>query len=290
MRRRRQRRKTTTAPPQPRLPSRWAAPDFEGTICPGDDDYFRFTLTSPSTVQILLVIGDAEQDLDLWLYDAMGTQLDESRGILSEERIDASLAAGDYVVRVDGFRGDSTNYLGEVTATMATTCASSSECPITEVCSASGCVPRSCTSNEMCPTNHQCPTAGPAGAPRECGVTCQFNRDCRSGEACKWYPEGRFCARRGDEPNGDACASANDCGGQRACIPWPGGTCARAGCTSNSNCENGTHCVDSGLGYRGVRIIVRALGLHLPVRRGVRLPRFAGSRYDQPRGLRTRIS
>jgi len=225
--------------------------DFDGTVCPGDDDWFRFDVGEPSLVSALLVIEEAGEDLDLWLYDDTGTSVASSRGTTDTEELEAMLTdPGAYYLRVDGYLEASSAYIGEVTLTAATTCASSSECPSDEVCGAAGCEARACTGAGTCPADHECPTAGPGDAASECGETCRVNADCRSSEACKWVPEGRYCERRGSGGNGEACETFADCGGQRACVPWIGGTCARAGCTSNGDCESGTACVESGLGYR----------------------------------------
>jgi hypothetical protein len=44
--------------------------------------------------------------------------------------------------------------------------------------------------------------------------------------------------------NGEACESFDDCIGERACIDWPEGYCARSGCTSDADCEGDTFCSD----------------------------------------------
>ncbi|MBX3250317.1 MAG: PPC domain-containing protein [Myxococcales bacterium] len=105
-----------------------------------------------------------------------------------------------------------------------------------------------------CPDAHLCPAAGPAAQPSECGATCTANSGCRSTETCKWFREGRYCGRRGAGANGDACATFADCGGQRACAPWPSGTCARLGCRTSADCEAGTHCIERA----GLRICAKA--------------------------------
>lgn len=77
----------------------------------------------------------------------------------------------------------------------------------------------------------------------ECGKTCTGDSDCRVFESCKRFPEGRVCARRGTGDVGDSCTRFLSCGDQRACLPWSGGYCARAGCIANVQCETGSFCV-----------------------------------------------
>lgn len=224
--------------------------DFEGTICPNDDDWMRFEVTEPSRLEATLVIDDSEADLDLWVYGPAGEVVASARTFSDEESISELLTnPGSYTLRVDGIAGDTSDYIGELTLMPASTCASSQECPIDQVCSSGGCIARGCTeASPMCPADHACPNFGTTSA-WECGASCAVNRDCRPGEACKWTGSGRYCLRRGSGANGDACSSAADCGGQRGCIAWAGGTCGRQGCMGNSDCESGTQCIPTGLGY-----------------------------------------
>jgi hypothetical protein len=126
------------------------------------------------------------------------------------------------------------------------TCTTTMDCPLDTVCNAS-CVADTCIAEGDCPSNHGCPIAGPAAAPRHCGAACNDPADCRAGEQCKSFASGRFCARGGTRPTGNACTSVADCAGEAACLDWPGGYCAEAGCTDNTDCVAGTWCVD-GLG------------------------------------------
>ncbi|MCA9612020.1 MAG: PPC domain-containing protein, partial [Myxococcales bacterium] len=168
---------------------------FEGRICPRDADWYSFTVAGPSRVEVLLLIDSADQDLDLELLNPSGVQVGSSRGIDAEESIDVRVTdAGRYTVRVYGVGSDSSPYLGEVTVTEESTCTTSADCPLDRVCNAGACVPRAC-SGATCPTNHACPTAGPSATPSECGASCTANSGCRSGEACKWLVEGRYCGR-----------------------------------------------------------------------------------------------
>ncbi|MAQ15504.1 MAG: hypothetical protein CMN30_12000 [Sandaracinus sp.] len=213
-----------------------------GMLCPSDPDWYRFSVSGPTRIVADMVIGSSGQDLDMELRGPTGTLIASSRGVTDTETIDARVnASGTYAIGVLGYLQDSSDYLLDVTLTAESGCTSDTECAITEVCSAGSCVDRSCTVGSSCPMG-PCPTPGP-GTASECGAPCSVNSDCRSGETCKWLPEGRFCAQRGSGGNGDACTDFTDCGGQRACVDWPGGTCARAGCSSNSDCETDTFCV-----------------------------------------------
>lgn len=232
-----------------RATSRPAATDgtFDGTICPSDDDYIGVSVAGPSTIDATIVFTPSMGDLDLELLDPSGAVIAFSRGATDTESITKDVTdAGAYTLRVYGFRDSRGDYLGDVQVMTRTTCATSAECPSDQVCDGSGCVPRSCSSASTCPSGMGCPTAGPAPATSECGESCTVNSECRSVEACKRFATGRFCGRRGAGQNGDACADFTACGGQRACMPWPGGYCARAGCATNADCEAGTFCVDQG--------------------------------------------
>lgn len=217
---------------------------FEGTVCPGDDDYIALTIAGASMVDVEILFDSGIGDLDLELQGPDGTRIRASTGVGDTEMISAMVsAAGTYYVRIYGFSMAANTYLGEVTVTPLTTCTSTSTCATGQVCDAGVCRSDTCTSTAMCPSMHVCPTYGPASAARHCGQTCTVNGDCRSTEACKWFPEGRACGIRGSGANGAACADATTCGGQRSCLPWSGGYCARAGCSTNSDCESGTFCV-----------------------------------------------
>ncbi len=226
---------------------RLSGTDFDGSICPGDDDFLRFRVDGPSRVSALITFDTGVGDLDLELYGPSGSVVGSSRGTGDTESVDVDVTeAGDYVIRVYGFRDAAGDYLGEITVTATSGCASSAECPSSEVCDAGSCVDDSCTSTATCPSGHVCPVAGPGTPTSHCGTSCSVNSDCRSYEACKWFSEGRYCGRRGSGLNGDVCATFADCGGQRACLPLPNGYCARVGCSANTDCESGTYCVPVG--------------------------------------------
>ncbi|MEM9195603.1 MAG: PPC domain-containing protein, partial [Myxococcota bacterium] len=222
--------------------------DFDGTICPGDDDYVSLMVAGPSTIAADLVFDPAIGDLDFELYSPAGSVIAFSRGMTGTESINHTVAdPGTYTLRVFGFSDAAGDYLGEATVTAsAGGCMTSNDCPTDDACFSGACMSRSCTQPTDCPTGEVCPAPGPTAPVSECGMSCGVNRDCRSAEACKRFPEGRYCARRGSGQNGDACTTFADCGGQRACLPYTDGYCARAGCTSNSDCESGTFCITIG--------------------------------------------
>jgi hypothetical protein len=214
--------------------------DFDGTICPGDADFIRFNVSSPGSVNVVLVLDDAIGDLDLKLFGPRGTLVGRSTTTTSLEEIDVTVTeTGTYTIQVYGYLEGSGPYIGMVTTTsgggMCTS--TTTDCPLGQVCATSMCRDGTCTSDGMCPTGHACPAPGPSAGARLCSLACTVNSDCRSSEACKRLPEGRYCYARGMGQNGDACTRHADCGGQRACASLPGGYCARVGCTSNTDCE-----------------------------------------------------
>jgi hypothetical protein len=220
---------------------------FDGTICPGDDDYVRFNVATPTGVAITLVFDDDMGDLDLELYGPSGTIVGSSRGVTDEESIELDLfQTGNYTVRVYGYGSGFGDYLGEVRFTSFSGCVSSSECSSGEVCDTGSCGSDACTFDTDCPTGHVCPEPGPTGTVSHCGQECRVNSECKASEACKWFAEGRYCGARGSGLNGVSCGTFDDCGGQRTCLDWPGGYCARAGCTRNADCETDTYCVNQG--------------------------------------------
>ncbi|MFT5357009.1 MAG: hypothetical protein ACI9KE_004239 [Polyangiales bacterium] len=220
-----------------------------GSVCPGDIDYFSFSVTSPAQLDITLNIVTAGEDLDVRLLSPGGTTIATSIARGSMETISQRVTeAGTYMVAIDGFQMDTSNYMLTVDEAMTSGCATSLECPLDQVCSDDGtCTSRVCQFTFSCPANYGCPTPGP-GTESECGSPCARNGDCRALEACKWFPQGRFCAKRGGGSDGDTCSDFSDCGGQSSCLDWPGGLCARAGCTSNSDCATGSFCFEDNTG------------------------------------------
>ena len=222
--------------------------NYSGTICPGNRDWFSFFVRHRSEIRVTLSMD--EGDLDLNLHRPDGSRLATSAKAIGTEQIDAiATEPGTYAIQVYSLRNHTSDYQGMIQITELDTCSNSRECPISQVCDGTECVDRVCDHTRPCPADHRCPDAGPSPFPSECGQTCSIARDCRPSESCKWFPEGRSCERSGDGRIGDACTTFSDCAGRYACVPWPGGTCAPIGCTSNAECTAESNCVDSGRGY-----------------------------------------
>ncbi len=220
----------------------------DGRLCPRDDDWVEIPMSGAGTIDVFLVFSHADGDIDIALYDPAGTRIAAAVSTTDDETLSVDVAGGGtYTLRIYGIalRGV-VEYAGEITRTLGSMCAVTRDCPLDTVCDAGMCRADACASIADCPPMHGCPNAGPVPAGSRCGAACSVNADCRSSEACKWFAEGRFCARRGSGQNGDGCASFAQCGGQRACVDWAGGYCARAGCTDNGSCESGTYCVTEG--------------------------------------------
>jgi hypothetical protein len=226
---------------------RLSGTDFEGTICPGNEDFIAVSVAGASTLRAEILFDSGIGDLDLEVQGPDGARLGVSAGVGDSEVVEVRVpGAGTYYVRVYGFSSAANTYVGEVRLTPLETCTSTLGCPTGQVCDGGACRSDVCTSTASCPAQHVCPTYGPGAATRRCGATCAVNSECRSTEACKWFPEGRACGLRGGGANGAACVDATACGGQRACLAWRGGYCARAGCRGNADCESGTFCVAVG--------------------------------------------
>lgn len=221
---------------------------FEGIVCPADDDWVAIPMNGPGRIQALVTFDHAAGDIDLQLYDPAGTRIASSLGIGDDEFIDVSVSGGGtYALRIFGWgEGNPEGYLGEITRTVGAACGSTADCPLGTVCRSGSCGPAACTSSGDCPPDHSCPSALPPGAEAQCAAACTVNRDCRDREACKRFVSGRGCGATGSGANGASCTSSSDCGGQRTCLDWPGGYCARASCTTNDDCETGTWCIERG--------------------------------------------
>lgn len=230
---------------------------FEGTLCAPDEDWFRFEVDGPGTVEVLVVYDAADgMDLDLELYGPDGGFLvaawndDPSE----ESLVHAVSVAGTYRLRVVPYAAGSGSYLGAVTLGEPAECSSTLDCALFSVCSSGGqCVSDQCSGPGDCPSQHLCTPGGPGLAVGFCTLGCTSNAQCRDGEACKWFANGtRGCGQKGGALNGAACTFFEECGGQRDCFAWPGGYCARAGCTSNADCESDTFCMPGSGGQPNV--------------------------------------
>jgi len=221
-----------------------------GQVCPGDDDYVAIPMTGPGTIEVLVAFTHADGDLDLELYDPSGARIATAPSGTDDESLTEDVAGGGtYALRIYGFSGAANSYEGLIIRTEGAGCSGTSDCPLDTVCDGGSCQDDACTGMSDCPSMHSCVATGPAPAGRICAAECSANGDCRSGEACKWTVDGRGCGRTGSGQNGESCATLADCGGQRTCFDWPGGYCARVGCTDTSDCEQPeTTCLDVGGG------------------------------------------
>ena len=232
-------------PDDTRLTARTGSASFDGTVCPRNDDWLSFVVATASTLTATIVF-DAGADLDLELYGPDGAVLGASRGVSDTETFTVDVSPGVLALRVFGYAGATSAYVGEVSLVARTSCTTTLGCSAGQVCNGSVCVDATCSSASTCPSTYACPVSGPTSAGRDCAAPCTVNADCRASEACKWFAEGRFCGARGAAANGAACTSYGDCGGQRACLATMAGYCARAGCTRNADCETGTYCARVG--------------------------------------------
>lgn len=236
--------------------------EFEGMICPGDTDHWYFEIAEPSRLDALIIFDGADADLDLELYSPTGAWLDGSYSSADDEEIVRDLVTtGRYTLRVEVYGEGGTEYLGAVSLSQLTTCSTTDDCPIGTICRDGTCDDdRACSSDIDCPSAHSCPSPGPIPAQPLCTADCALNTDCRDEgiveETCKRFPEGRGCGLRGSGANGEGCLNFEDCGGQRACLDWPGGYCARAACASSSDCESDTFCAN----VSGTNVCVRRCG------------------------------
>ncbi len=81
-------------------------------ICDYDDDFYRFSLANRGDVRIDLLFAHADGDIDMALYRAgENSPITSSVGIVDDELIEETLAAGDYVVRVYGVGAATNRYL-----------------------------------------------------------------------------------------------------------------------------------------------------------------------------------
>lgn len=212
--------------------------DAEGSICPYNSDYFQFTVPSPQPVTLILA---ADADLDILVYGPAGTIV-ASGETPGDEEVTWNAVSGKHTLRVFGYMDDFGEYLLEIQGSGSTQCGDDLDCPIGTVCAGGVCSDGYCATVSECPSGYECPVPGPADGLSMCGAPCLYNADCRPEEGCKYFYEGRYCGLKGSGVNGAACQAFYECGGQRSCIPWPKGYCARDNCSSPSDCEAGTFC------------------------------------------------
>lgn len=217
---------------------------MNGRICAGDEDWFVVWAEAGQRLSADLLIDGG--DLDLELYDTDGLRrLAFSAGVTDSERVEADIGtSGSYYLRVFGYRGAEGDYMLEHRVAAGGGCRSSLDCPWGTVCDGRACIDDACTpGSSTCPSGTFCPPTGGAGGPSDCVDPCSSSSECRAGYACKLFPAGGGCAQAGSGAAGAACASFRACAGNRTCLTWPGGYCAREGCTSNAECGTGAWCV-----------------------------------------------
>lgn len=221
----------------------------DGVVCGGNEDWFAVELVEAGTLSLALVFDDLAIDLDMDVYDPSG-RLAAQAATLESEILDVAVTEpGFWFVRVYGGRFDSGEYLLEATVVAQEGCSASFPCSGGAICVDGDCVVVACESSADCGLDEVCAGADPDAVGGRCVPGCEVNRDCLADEACKWLVAGRGCGLRGEGLNGDPCTSLDDCGGQRTCVGWPSGYCARAGCSSDVDCETGTVCFqDAGTG------------------------------------------
>jgi len=78
--------------------------EVAATICAGDDDWWRVTVSAAATLHVELDGGADAGDLDLKVADAEGTILARSMSLDADEDIDLVIeTSGDYFIQVHGF-------------------------------------------------------------------------------------------------------------------------------------------------------------------------------------------
>ncbi len=230
--------------------------EVDRVICPDDADWFQFDVSEPSQVNIELLIGSTpveEHDLDIKLFGPT-SQIAASNGTEDLEEITETLTEpGTYYLLVEGFMRQGGEYLASIRLTPITDCENSLTCPLDMICNGAECVPRGCTGSELCENTEDCPMAERGAS--QCGDPCTTNGQCRTGEACKWLSGQRFCVETGSRGLNASCGSFTDCADQRTCVNFPNGSCLRAGCETQADCELNTFCVPSPTG--GANICAR---------------------------------
>ena len=217
---------------------------FEGTICPGDEDFF--SIEGPGEVDLLVSFDGGVLDLDLELLGPDGSLVGASRTTTDDEEITRTIGPGAHTIRIFPFDDGAIDYTANFSIGSASGCGSTVECPAGTICNDGDCEEVSCSRASDCPSGHICPLVGPGNPARTCADSCFDSFDCRADEACKAFPDGNACGLTGRGAVGDTCADYTDCGGRRACLDREAGYCAEAGCTSDSDCDAGSFCIAEG--------------------------------------------
>ena len=90
---------------------------FDGTACPGDDDWIAIPVSGPGTIEAYVTFVHSLGDIDIQLYGPSGTRLRSSASVTDDEMITYSVtASGTYALRVYGFGlAGGNDWLGEIT-------------------------------------------------------------------------------------------------------------------------------------------------------------------------------
>lgn len=73
-------------------------------------DFFKFTLTTSQKVNFKITFQHSFGDLDLFIMDSNGTRVGYSNGVSDTEQVSKTLAAGEYFVLIEGYRGATGKY------------------------------------------------------------------------------------------------------------------------------------------------------------------------------------
>lgn len=216
----------------------------DGIICPGDEDWWAFSVPAAMRMEVMTVCEGGSGDLDLEIRNAEGTRIGSSASLGCDESVVVNLPeAGTYYARVHGYMDATGTYIIDCMETEGPTCTDSSSCDYGTICDpATGCVDELCIPGDSCPSGHFCPSAGAAGELSACVESCTHSSECRSGYTCKIFESGRGCAPTGAGQSGQACTTFRDCAGERICLDAPPtGYCAEINCTTNADCPTDTH-------------------------------------------------
>lgn len=91
--------------------------DFDGTVCPGDDDWIAIPMSGAGNIAVYVTFVHAMGDIDIALHGPTGTRLRGSLTSTDDEMISFDVtSAGTYALRVYGYGLSGGNtWLGEVT-------------------------------------------------------------------------------------------------------------------------------------------------------------------------------
>lgn len=91
----------------------YVGPSMEGSICPGDSDWYELTFGEPGTsvnADITVRFNHALGDIDIQLFDEEGFVDSASSSDDDEEIVLEAVEGGTYLLRVFGFNGDRNDF------------------------------------------------------------------------------------------------------------------------------------------------------------------------------------